>query len=400
MRKVAVLFFLLGFTLSGYYATWQIQLLNRGYSISQLALLLTIANIVAISIDVPTSALADKIGHKIAVMMGICIYALGFLMPSLSSHPSALAATVIMIAIGDGLIEGALESWTADIKSASGKDLINTKHFMGLDQSQRIGMIFGAFAVPGLISALGVSTTGAWLPYCILSAGTAVFTMRMSPGTVLSVKAESNHSMPVTPSYLKLLTSMQSSTLLILFLASFAFGVSDGAVQLGFWPRMKQVGLSDVALLGIIQASMSLARLISLEGWKRFRIGISLYILPLSLFGASLFSILFCAVESKYALAGIWLLRIAMLAPFFAAQRSYIQTLQRSSGWRATVASAVSTSSTIGCISFTALGGIGIFNSSIQILYVGAGFSALSAFLFWKSINRFYHAQTPMKLGS
>lgn len=356
---MAFLFTAIGFLLSGYYATWQVALLERGFSLAELASLLAVANFISISVDVPTGMIADRIGHKFSVLAGLVVYALGFLCPVMIAGPYGIAATVISIAVGDALVEGALDSWVADVKAAQGSAISNHS-YMGLDQLQRLGMIAGAIVVPSFISYIGDPVRWSWSIYSILSVVVLVIAFRIPRGRVQKLsKVESK------PQLSDLVGHLREPVLLMLLAGAFIFGLSDGALQTGFWPRVKELNITDPLWLGVIQSSMSLSRVVGLQLWKRSKNVESIRIPGIALLGSGVFYGLFAAGLLGKASIAFWMLRIVVLSAFFSAQRVLIQKLYSESKWRATVASGASTMTQIGVILFSLA--VGVFGVKLGI---------------------------------
>ena len=103
MKKMSLFFMGLGFLLAGYYATWQGNLLARGFEFHQIGTLIAISTALSLVIDLPTSWFADRLGHKFTVLLGIGVYALGFLVPAVYSDALAVVVAVFSIALGDAL---------------------------------------------------------------------------------------------------------------------------------------------------------------------------------------------------------------------------------------------------------------------------------------------------------
>jgi MFS family permease len=375
MKKMVWLFGALGFLLAGYYATWQVNLLTRGFEIQHIATLIAISTGLSLVIDVPTGVLADRIGHKKTVLAGILVYCAGFLVPALASDAFAVAVAVVTIAVGDALIEGALESWTADIQSAEGGTITNHQ-FMSLDQAQRFGMILGAIAIPGLVSLSGATVQASWFFY--VGAGLLVFVLAKSIPAAKEVSKVGQKK----PTVFGLIAEARSPGMIFILVATFVYGLSDATIQVGFWPRIKELGISEPILLGLIQSGMSLSRLAGLQTWKRSGRAEATYVPSVALIGSSVFFVAFSIVGSPYGALMLWFVRVAILSAYFAALRGLIQRRFKDSPWRAALASVVGTATQVGVICGSAVLGFVPGLDAGWVLILGSGLCVLSGFMF------------------
>jgi MFS family permease len=371
MRKMTWLFGAIGFLLAGYYATWQANLLARGFEFHQIGALIALATTLSMAIDIPTSIFADRIGHKLTVLLGISIYALGFLVPALSSSAFAVVGAVIIIAIGDALLEGALDSWTADIQKAELSEIKN-HHYMSLDQSQRLGMILGAIAIPGISSLIGSPIQGSWLLYSLVAIIVCVFAKTLPTGQVVEHSAAKKASLPA------FLSHARSPAVWPLILGAFIFGMADSTNQIAFWPKITELGFTAPVLLGMMQSGMSLSRLLGLQSWKASGKTERPWIAGVSLMASSVFFLIFALTSEPVLALVAWFLRIAILSAYYSALRGLIQRTFRDSQWRATASSGIGTVAQIGTILLASA--IGAFGNSVTTATVCALGAILSLF--------------------
>jgi MFS family permease len=353
MTRVRLLFGALGFLLAGYYATWQVDLLGRGYDLAQIASLVALGNLLSLMLDVPSSLLGDRIGHKKTVAAGMAVYGISFVFPASSTSAFALAAAVIGIAVGDALIEGALESWVADVQRVE-KGAVTNRQYMTLDQYQRGGMILGAIAIPGAISLLGQPARGSWLIYVGVAIAVFILTLTIPKGNdtrTHHLGASRFHSLG---------DALKRPALRWVLLAVFLYGLSDGTVQIGFWPRLKELGISDAAILGAVQASMSLARLFGLQIWKKSHLAESPKAPSIALILSGLVFVIFSHASNVWLAILLWLLRIAILSAYFSTLKAWLQREFADSPWRATLASSIGIAAQLGVLLIT-----GVFGASI-----------------------------------
>jgi len=372
MRHILSSFGLLGFLMGGYYALWQPQILDRGFSVADLGILLAIRTAVSLTVDLPTGILADKIGQKRTTVIGFLFYFLAFIPPIISMHPLALAATVIIVGVGDAFISGAMDSWAAIVQQKSDNTL-STKKFATRDQIQRFGMIAGALALPACFSLLNGSTPLSW----------AIYAFAAALLLIVSLSAPSDKNGQITshqPSSWK--EVFKAPGMVIIVIASFFFGMGDGGVELIFWPRIKELGVNEAALFGVIQMSMSIARIVGLEIWKRTHLIEKTSTPAIAILGSSAFFFVFAFVDTPVFAVAIWLIRIAVLCVFFSSLNSLLVKMHLNNKQSATALSLVGIVGSMGKVVFTGgVGGAGFFNL-YQLNITAAGLFLVSSFLF------------------
>ena len=119
MNKIRLIYASRGLVLAAFFATWQVNIIERGFDPSLIALVVGLSVLISLVMDVPTGIFADKLGHKFSVSLGFLTMLGGFFIPTLSSSFLAVAIAVIVIEVGGAFIDGALETWTADLERES-----------------------------------------------------------------------------------------------------------------------------------------------------------------------------------------------------------------------------------------------------------------------------------------
>ena len=119
---------------------FQVLLIIRYLGQPQLGILLGIEQFVALSLEVPTGAWADRFGRKRCVLIGHVLAALGWLAipPAtlLDEHVRliGMGAAFGLLGAGAALVSGALEAWVVDnLRFQGRKDLI--LRFFGRERS-------------------------------------------------------------------------------------------------------------------------------------------------------------------------------------------------------------------------------------------------------------------------
>lgn len=377
MKLITILFILLGFLLSGFYATWQMQLLQRGFSVQNIATLIGVSTMISLLIDVPAGVWADRIGHKKSVIFGLLLYVFGFFGAGMNEGALYLASGVILITIGGALIEGALESWSADLQKSQATG-ISAKNFMGLDQAQRFGMITGAIFVPFIASTLFESDFRSWAVYGVLALVVLVFAFFIPKGI-----HDHSDSELKKPAIIELTGHMKEGSLWMLAGGALFFGLSDATVQISFWPRMKEFNITEPVVLGFIQSGMSLSRIIGLQFWKRIKISESVYLPAICLAFSGIAYGVFSLASSPISALAMWFIRIAIFSAYFSSINSMVQKLYVKSGWRATIVSGLGTVAQLGTIGMTFSIGKLFSLSTVQLSFLGAGFALVSSMFYY-----------------
>lgn len=357
--------------MSGYFATWQANLLSRGWTIQELALLVSVSLTLGLVLDVPFGVFADRIGNKKTVVAAFVVFALGFLLPSVSALPLALASCVVSVSVGNALLNGALDSWSADLQSHGSKD-ISTTFYLGLDQLQRVGMILGALIVPFVTSRLSHDSPLIWGIYSILSM-LVLWVVFLIP----NVKHQIDPSHESTK-----FSALLNPKVFILICGFLFFGFSDGVVQVAFWPKILSSGVQTLFGLGLIQAGMSAARFLGGELWKRTRFIESDRAPTIALVLSAIPYYFFAQTATPMASGALWLLRVFLLSLYFPSVAKALQHAFKGAENRVAFISLMSTVGVLGAIAVTSAVG---FVSGVEVtalIYFGAASSVIAGLFF------------------
>jgi len=154
-----------------------------------------------------------------------------------------------------------------------------------------------------------------------------------------------------------------------MFVGSFVFGLSDGICASSFWPKIRFIGITEIAVFGVIQTLMSLSRVFGLQVWKMTPWLESKKIPGISLILSSLAFFLFSYLNNSYLAVLAWLIRIFLLSAFFSTLQSNYIKIQGIKPYRATVLSFSSVLMSIGVVISTGI--LGIFQlSDVYINYI------------------------------
>jgi MFS family permease len=376
VKKFNLLFVLIGAIFGAYFSLWQPQILGRGFTVSDLAALMTVLTVTTVLVDIPSGYFSDRLGHKFTTLCGFFFYAVGFACPALNSSSLALAGGVVLIGTGASIVNGALDSWVSDIQEAE-TGALSVRHYLTRDQLQRIGMILGALAIPGLITIFRLGESALWLPLFLCSLVLFGFAARLPPGL-----PKNRHSLKGKLNIFSILAAAP-----VVFLCAFFFGASNGCMDVALWARFKGLGLSTPILFGMIQAGFSISRVAGLSFWKFAGIGDARKLAAMSLLSSSVFFAAFPFVNLPSLAAGLWFVRIALLSSVFGAMNSLVLHRFRDANLGATALSVYSVVCAVGSgVATLSIASIGKALDLRELLVFGAFSSAVAGIALCKRL--------------
>jgi MFS family permease len=384
MKSFAWIYGINGLLLGGYYAIWQPQLLERGFTVELLGWLLAADLILSTLFDLPTGILADRIGHKRVATAGFFLYFLAFFPPSISASAYAIAITVLIVGLANACISGALDSWADLHNSTSNKRRL--EHYYDRDQWLSKGKLAGALLIPGAVTLMGDSTKLAWAVFFTIAF--ALFLMAIkypskqslpklsSPffGSLVSASVKNYSS---TADDLK--ASIKDNALRIVLAIGFLAGIYDAVVGIALRPKFMELGLSTAFAFGILQFSITIARMLGISVYRRMKLSTE-NVLLISFLLNALAVFAFSQTQTLYVAGPVWLLQVAIISGSFPALKDLTLSTRFGSTRPASALSASSIMGSIGSLGayvalssilFSHLGTSGAFLLSVPIL-IGA----------------------------
>ena len=366
--------------LGGYYAIWQVAIIKRGFDLHDLGILLSLQTFITLVADFPTGVLADKLGHGILTICGFLLYILAFLAPCLSTSPWSLGAGVLLIGLGDCCVNGALDGWLTE---AAGLEDHQTKDsYIIREYWAGSGRVIGAIALPAIIFYLGEPLRLSWVPFLfggVLLFAVGALCLSNFPSSTTRKGTGRSPANPGIASSLK--ACFSEPVLRTLLLSCFLFGVSDGATSLYLRPRLMTLGYSSFLILGFIQASFTLSRLLGIKIYAKTKMSATRNAMGLALFSSGILAVLFTFASSPPIALCLWLFRIALLAIYFPLMKSALTGTRLGKIQNATVLSISSVIAALGSLTMTAFGAMSstLQNTTLGIQICGA-FCIASAF--------------------
>lgn len=376
VNKIRLIYASRGLVLAAFFATWQVNIIERGFDPSLIALVVGLSVLISLVMDVPTGIFADKLGHKFSVSLGFLTMLGGFFIPTLSSSFLAVAIAVIVIEVGGAFIDGALETWTADLERERSGTVTN-RSYVGIDQITRAGMIVGALGLPAIMQLLGADKQQQWIVLVIACALPILITYGTPKPRVDTPVHKKGESKP----WLEILVELKTPAAILLLLAHFSFGFSVSVTSTTLWPWVKDQGISTPILLGLTQASLSLFRIGGQGVWRWFKVTEKPWLASRALLLSAIPAFLFAYfADFKWALI-LWMLRIAIGAVYYAAFNGMLQRYFAKSKWRASLMSVYGTVSQIGLVA--GCGVIALFDlaTTTYVFYLSAVFLVVAGVL-------------------
>lgn len=395
------IYILLGVLLGSYYALWIPGLLARGMNLSQLSLIISLRVGIGLLLEVPTGILADRFGHRLLSIVGVSLFLPAFFAATFSASPMALAITVLLVGVGETILNGALQTWASQIVSGNGKGSENEtgnaniiphtplNEIVRWDQLQRLGMIVGCLLIPYTITLLKLSQNLAWAPHTLV-ASALLFLMHFSGG---KTKTESH---PLAPGPLcfgglkkNILTIGHGLHLLLV--GWFFLGAADATIELTFLPRFQsEFHVEDALWFGVLQALLSSVRMAGSKLWKRFQWVHSPLVPSLSVVVSSVLFFCYALTNSAPISLVFWLIRIFVISIYFSTMSKIILNHSNLRVMSATVFSAAALSAGLGKFAFSAFMNFANISSG-DIYYIalsGACITFISGFVLMFGLRR------------
>lgn len=341
----------------------------RGLSLGAIGVVFAVHSAVALTLELPSGALADVVGRRRVLLVGAALTALSMLAFAAASDVAAFCGAVALLAAGRALISGSLEAWYVDALRLLDPVAPLARGLSRGTAAEGVAMAFGALAGGAIVAIFGYSAA--------LLAGAGAALIYLVAVALLVHEPRPSGDRPSGAIRLRtrevLMTARReaaaSVAVKVVLFTGLAFGVSMSAVELLWQPRLAGLlhsgGTSGVAFGALTAASM-LAVALGAASSPRLsrRLGLTrAYVLAMVV--AALFVALLGAPGSPLAFAALYL--FAYLG-FGAAEPMHYELLNDAVGptARATLISAES---------LAAQGGALVANLSIGALAAAHGAS-------------------------
>jgi MFS family permease len=243
--KVFLEHFAFGLTLS----VSIIWMLSQGLSLTDIAVIESLALVVGIAIDIPTGYISDRFGRKFALVGASIFQACSFLLFAFSHDFWHFLIAAILLAVGFALSSGSEEAYI--FENQSGDEYRKT--FSNVNIVDEVATIAGLVLAPALITSSSLQTV------FVVAAGFVLLTAIVG---AIVLRSEGRHEMPAVSRDLtekrQITALLRRHAPVILLLVALAMYYEAGRI---FWqPQLLASGFT-VAQLGYLFAAFKLASL-------------------------------------------------------------------------------------------------------------------------------------------
>lgn len=232
----------------------------RGLSIGEIGVVLAVHSAVALTLEVPSGALADIVGRRLVLLVGAALTTASLVVFAVASDITAFAAAVALLAAGRALISGSLEAWFVDaLRQLDPVAPLATGLSRGT-AAEGIAMAFGALGGGALVAlagytAMALVAAAAALVYLVAVAALVTEPREGGPREPGTIRRRTREVLVTARTEIA-----ASPTVQVVFGVGTAFGVSLAAVELLWQPHLADlIGPADthgVAFGGLVAGSM------------------------------------------------------------------------------------------------------------------------------------------------
>ncbi len=283
-------------------------LMSRGLDLFQINAVLATYGITVFLFEVPTGALADVFGRRIAFVVGCAVRATAFALYTLAHDFRACVTAEFVDAIGTTFVSGALDAWVVDGARAAG-DL------RPMDRVFARGAVVGrTLMIAGGLAAGYLAEVSLLLPWFVAA---GLFTAAGAAGALLmrgDVRVAPRSARSVHRTALEGFTLVRRTpVLLLLCLLSLATAFAAFPLHMLWAPRLRELGAGEFHVMGWVVALLSVMSLTGSAVLPRLldRVQRETVLAAATFWRATMLAILAGATTLGPALAGIVLQEIA-----------------------------------------------------------------------------------------
>jgi MFS family permease len=129
----------------------------RGLSLGAIGAVFAVHSAVAITLEVPSGALADMVGRRRVLLAGAALTTVSLLIFAVADSVGAFMASVGLLAAGRALISGSLEAWYVDSLRSLDPSAPLSRGLSRGTAAEGIALALGALVGGGLVSLVGTS---------------------------------------------------------------------------------------------------------------------------------------------------------------------------------------------------------------------------------------------------
>jgi len=235
----------------GLYLVWLVH--ERGFSPALVATVLAAGDLCVFALEVPTGCVADRLGHRVSLIIGSFVQVCAMVVFWLAATPPALLAASLLVALGDAFRSGADEALLYRSCAALGREA----EFQSIEARTRsvglIALIVLLVGGGGLVAVAGYAA--AWITEIALCATGLVLAWLMVEPPAAEAESEAANDVSRTRSRPGHVAAARWSIVVSLILPG---AVIDGLASVASFLAQTGAG-AEVAGVTVLVAAMTLS---------------------------------------------------------------------------------------------------------------------------------------------
>ena len=240
----------------------------RGLSLGAIGAVFAVHSAVALTLEIPSGALADVVGRRRVLLAGASLTTLSLLTFAVAGSIGAFMASVGLLAAGRALISGSLEAWYVDSLRSLDPAAPLSRGLSRGTAAEGIAMAFGALAGGGLVTLAGPGDAdGALSGYGVAALAGALAAVAYVVAVAVLVQERRDHAHVADArasiarrAALTFATArdefLGSTVVRLVVVTGVALGMSFTAVELLWQPRLADL-LSESGRQGVVFGALA-----------------------------------------------------------------------------------------------------------------------------------------------
>jgi MFS family permease len=246
----------------------------RGLSLGAIGAVFAVHSAVAITLEIPSGALADVVGRRRVLLAGASLTTLSLVIFAVAGSIGAFMASVGLLAAGRALISGSLEAWYVDSLRSLDPAAPLSRGLSRGTAAEGIAMAFGALAGGGLVTLAGPrDADGALSGYGVAALAGALAAVAYLVAVAVLVQERRDHAHVAGArasiarrAALTFATArdefLGSTVVRLVVVTGVALGMSFTAVELLWQPRLADL-LSESGSQGVVFGALAASSMLA-----------------------------------------------------------------------------------------------------------------------------------------
>lgn len=246
----------------------------RGLSLGAIGAVFAVHSAVAITLEIPSGALADVVGRRRVLLAGASLTTLSLVIFAVAGSIGAFMASVGLLAAGRALISGSLEAWYVDSLRSLDPAAPLSRGLSRGTAAEGIAMAFGALAGGGLVTLAGPGDAdGALSGYGVAALAGALAAVAYLVAVAVLVQERRDHAHVAGArasiarrAALTFATArdefLGSVVVRLVVVTGVALGMSFTAVELLWQPRLADL-LSESGTQGVVFGALAASSMLA-----------------------------------------------------------------------------------------------------------------------------------------